>query len=413
MPVIIASGAALRKLMEQGAATLPIFNQYDLYRQLQSFIPEEVLDPLLQYADSLTLVMWDSGVQILIFLAGLQTISPSLYEAAKMDGATEWEVFWKITFPMLTPMIFVNTLYSIVNSFTKPDNGVMNHLLNVVFVSNNYAYGSAIGWLYFIFIFIFLGLVFLIFRRGLASSEGGKNIMDTPNIRVVQAVVNKIDVDKKALYMRNVKKIVGNTFYYVLLLSLSFVFIYPLLYMVSQSFMRAQDVADATVQWLPKVFTFENYIEAFKSINYWKGLLNSIWIAFGSAILQIISCSFIGYGFARYRFPGKALWMGLLIFTFLVPPQTIVVPLYIFFSDLNWINTLYPFIFPSIFGFGLKGALFVLIFIQFYRGLPTVFEEAAKIDGAGTIPYILDNYVPACEISDDCCLPVFSRLELE
>ncbi|MBS4200486.1 sugar ABC transporter permease [Bacillus sp. FJAT-49732] len=169
LPVIIASGAALRKLMEQGAASLPIFYQFDLYRQLNAFIPEEVLDPLLQYADALTLVMWDSGVQILIFLAGLQTISPSLYEAAKIDGATEWEVFWKITFPMLIPMIFVNTLYSIVNSFTKPDNGVMSHLLNVVFVSNNYSYGSAIGWLYFIFIFIVLGLVFLIFRRGLTN----------------------------------------------------------------------------------------------------------------------------------------------------------------------------------------------------------------------------------------------------
>ncbi|MCR2823855.1 carbohydrate ABC transporter permease [Lederbergia panacisoli] len=169
LPVIIASGAALRKLMEQGAATLPIFYQFDLYRQLNAFIPDGVLDPLLQYADALTLVMWDSGVQILIFLAGLQTISPSLYEAAKIDGATEWEVFWKITFPMLIPMIFVNTLYSIVNSFTKPDNGVMNHLLNVVFVSNNYAYGSAIGWLYFIFIFIVLGIVFLVFRRGLTN----------------------------------------------------------------------------------------------------------------------------------------------------------------------------------------------------------------------------------------------------
>jgi len=169
LPVIIASGAALRKLMEQGAASLPIFYQFELYRQLNAFIPEEVLDPLLKYADALTLVMWDSGVQILIFLAGLQTISPSLYEAAKIDGATEWEVFWKITFPMLIPMIFVNTLYSIVNSFTKPDNGVMNHLLNVVFVSNNYSYGSAIGWLYFIFIFIVLGIVFLLFRRGLTN----------------------------------------------------------------------------------------------------------------------------------------------------------------------------------------------------------------------------------------------------
>jgi len=183
--------------------------------------------------------------------------------------------------------------------------------------------------------------------------------------------------------MRRTKSIVGNTFYYVLLFSLSFVFVYPLLYMISQSFMRPADVADATVQWLPKVLTFQNYVEAFKSINYWNGLLNSMWISFGSAILQIISCSFIGYGFARYKFPLKGLWLALLVFTFLVPPQTIVVPLYIFFSDLGWINTLFPFIFPALFGFGLKGALFVLIFIQFYLNLPKVLEEAAKIDGAG------------------------------
>jgi len=207
--------------------------------------------------------------------------------------------------------------------------------------------------------------------------------MELPIIRSVQTLTKKVDDDKKALLMRRTKSIVGNIFYYVLLFSLSFVFVYPLLYMISQSFMRPADVADATVQWLPKVLTFQNYVEAFKSINYWNGLLNSMWISFGSAILQIISCSFIGYGFARYKFPLKGLWLALLVFTFLVPPQTIVVPLYIFFSDLGWINTLFPFIFPALFGFGLKGALFVLIFIQFYLNLPKVLEEAAKIDGAG------------------------------
>ncbi|MBD2867801.1 carbohydrate ABC transporter permease [Paenibacillus arenilitoris] len=168
LPVIIASGIALRKLLQQGAARLPIFNDWNLYQQLRAFIPGDLLEPLLEYADSLTLVMWDSGVQILIFLAALQTISPALYEAAKMDGATGWEIFWKITFPMLIPIVFVNTLFTIVNSFTNPDNGIMNHLLHTVFVSNNYAYGSTIGWLYFIFIFMVLGIVFLAFRRRMA-----------------------------------------------------------------------------------------------------------------------------------------------------------------------------------------------------------------------------------------------------
>lgn len=139
---------------------------------LNGFFPTAILIPLLEFADQLLLVMWDSGVQILIFLAGLQTISPSLYEAAKCDGATKWESFWKITFPMLMPMIFVNTLYSIVNSFTNPNNFMMNHIISNVFGANgDYAYGSAMGWIYFVLIFIIIGFTFLLFRRGLANVE--------------------------------------------------------------------------------------------------------------------------------------------------------------------------------------------------------------------------------------------------
>ncbi|MGG4035647.1 sugar ABC transporter permease [Paenibacillus cisolokensis] len=172
LPVIIASGSILKKLLEQGAAQLPIFMEYDLYSKLRLFIPGDVLVRLLEYSDSLTLVMWDSGVQTLIFLAGLQTISPQLYEAAKCDGATKWESFWKITFPMILPMIFVNTLFTMVSSFTKADNHIMNHIRTVVFGNNNYGYGSAIGWIYFIIIFFLLGIVFLLFRKSLASMEG-------------------------------------------------------------------------------------------------------------------------------------------------------------------------------------------------------------------------------------------------
>lgn len=171
-PVIIASGAILRELLEQGAANLPIFASNDLFGKLSMFIPEDLLEDVLLYAESLTMVMWDSGVQILIFIAGLQTISPSLYEAARCDGATKWESFWKITFPMIMPMLFVNTLFSIVNSFTKTDNLVMDYIIKTVFNSNNYAYGSALGWIYFIVISIVLAIVFLFFRRSLSATEG-------------------------------------------------------------------------------------------------------------------------------------------------------------------------------------------------------------------------------------------------
>ncbi|MCR8657117.1 carbohydrate ABC transporter permease [Paenibacillus endoradicis] len=196
-------------------------------------------------------------------------------------------------------------------------------------------------------------------------------------------ISDKLDPAARFYTIKRSKDILGTIFFYFILLSLSFVFLYPLLYMISKSLMQSWDVADATVRWIPHEFNIHNYKVAFKEMKYWQGFMNSSIISFGSAALQIISCSLIGYGFARYRFPLYGLWFVLLIFTFLVPPQTIVVPLYMFFSDLGWINTHLPFIVPSAFGHGLQGSLFILIFIQFYRQLPKVLEEAARIDGAG------------------------------
>lgn len=183
--------------------------------------------------------------------------------------------------------------------------------------------------------------------------------------------------------LKRTRVFTGQLFYYFVIISLSFVFLYPLLFMVSKSFMQTWDVSDATVRWVPTKLSFNNYSIAFQEMKYWSGFINSFIISFGSAALQIFSCSLIGYGFARYRFPGYGIILTLLLFTFLVPPQTIVVPLYMFFSNLGWIDTHWPFIVPSFFGHGLKGALFVLIFIQFYRRMPSVMEEAARIDGAG------------------------------
>lgn len=208
--------------------------------------------------------------------------------------------------------------------------------------------------------------------------------MRAPGISIVKRRSDlPIDTHLRMTMIKRSRNAASSVFYYLVLLSLSFVFLYPLLFMISRSLMQPQDVADATVQWVPTSLDFRNYATAMTEIHFWSGFANSAIISFGSALLQILSCSLIGYGFARFQFPGRGIWLSLVVFTFLVPPQTIVVPLFIFFSDLNWINTHLPFVFPSVFGHGLKGALFVLIFIQFYRRLPAVLEEAARIDGAG------------------------------
>ena len=100
-----------------------------------------------------------SGVQILIFLAGLQSISPSIYEACTIDGATSWETFWKITLPMISPMILVNALYTIIDSFTSASNTVMNYI-NGVYANNKLMLSTAMAWIYFLIIILIIAVFF-------------------------------------------------------------------------------------------------------------------------------------------------------------------------------------------------------------------------------------------------------------
>ena len=104
-----------------------------------------------------------SGVQILIFLAGLQSISPAIYESVQIDGATAWETFWKITFPMISPMILVNAVYTVIDSFTTNSNQVMTYIATVYYNSNGEVLSSAMAWIYFLIVILILAAVAGIF----------------------------------------------------------------------------------------------------------------------------------------------------------------------------------------------------------------------------------------------------------
>ena len=100
-----------------------------------------------------------SGVQMLIFLAGLQSISPAIYEACKIDGATGWETFWKITFPMISPMILVNAVYTIIDSFTTESNTVMSYISSIAGKENGEVISTAMAWIYFLIVVLILAAV--------------------------------------------------------------------------------------------------------------------------------------------------------------------------------------------------------------------------------------------------------------
>ena len=117
---------------------------------------------LVEYVVSLVNKIYDiinfSGVQMLIFLAGLQSISESIYEACRIDGATGWETFWKVTFPMISPMILVNAVYTIIDSFTRSSNITMRYISKSVY-ENNQSQGTAMYWIYFIVVILIIAAI--------------------------------------------------------------------------------------------------------------------------------------------------------------------------------------------------------------------------------------------------------------
>ena len=106
--------------------------------------------------DAIYDIVMASGIQIIIFLTGLQAISPSLYEAADVEGCTAWESFWKITFPMVSPLLLVNAIYTIIDFFTKNDNRVMERIYEVMYKDFKFGIASAMSWIYFAVALVFI-----------------------------------------------------------------------------------------------------------------------------------------------------------------------------------------------------------------------------------------------------------------
>jgi len=133
---------------------------------LMTIVDNDRISSILGYAImNTTHVINSSGVQILIFLMALRSINPSLFEASKVEGASKWEEFWKITFPLITPMIFVNFVYTIIATFANPVYGIMQLVRDQAFGSLRIGYASALSWIYALGVLIVLGIFALIFSK--------------------------------------------------------------------------------------------------------------------------------------------------------------------------------------------------------------------------------------------------------
>ena len=137
-----------------------------------SGVAGDIFDVVFQMIDAIYDIVMSSGIQIIVFLSGLQAISPSLYEAADVEGCSAWESFWKITFPMVSPLLLVNTIYTIIDFFMKNDNRVMERINTVMYgVQLNFGVASAMSWIYFGVALVFIGISTFIITRTVKSYE--------------------------------------------------------------------------------------------------------------------------------------------------------------------------------------------------------------------------------------------------
>lgn len=165
LPVVVGSAWVVERLFQAGGNQVVLFRGEGAQQFLQIYLGER-LPAFLSFLNRSIFVLWRSGVQILIFIAGLKSIDPALYEAAQVDGASPWSSFWKITIPMLSPVVLINVIYTIIDSFTDYFNIVLRYLRMVTFQTQlRLGYPSALGYIYFLLIFVLILVVFGIMSR--------------------------------------------------------------------------------------------------------------------------------------------------------------------------------------------------------------------------------------------------------
>jgi multiple sugar transport system permease protein len=174
---------------------------------------------------------------------------------------------------------------------------------------------------------------------------------------------------------------------YILLISIGFLYIYPLLYMLSNSFKSQADIVNPMVNWVPTALYWGNYERAFRVLNFFPTLGMSLIVTLIPALLQTMVTALIGYGFAKFEFKFKKMWLVLVLMTFVIPVQVYMIPRYVMFFEFDLLESPLSIILPALFGQGVNSAIFVLIFYQFFRMIPNSINEAAEIDGAG--PYYI------------------------
>ena len=182
LPVILSSGviigletdnalmASLEASIEQTTSGISVTAALENILRTAG-IGTRAYEEVFELIDNIYDVAVASGIQIIIFLSGLQTIPQSMYEAADIEGCTKWESLWKITFPMISSLFLVNWIYTIVDFCMRSDNEVIDKISEIMVQQINYGLGSAMAWVYFVIVMVIIGISSLIISKGVYYYE--------------------------------------------------------------------------------------------------------------------------------------------------------------------------------------------------------------------------------------------------
>jgi multiple sugar transport system permease protein len=184
---------------------------------------------------------------------------------------------------------------------------------------------------------------------------------------------------------------------HVVMIVAALVMIYPLIWLLGSSF-KPTELIFRDLSVLPTEWDFSNYSSGWEALSqpFGRYMLNSAVIVAGCLLGNLVTCSMAGYAFARLKFRGRNMWFAMMLISIMLPIHVIIVPRYIMFQQMDWINTFWPLIVPKLLA---TDAFFIFLMVQFFRGIPNELEEAARIDGCGHprifFSVMLPNAVPA------------------
>ncbi len=210
------------------------------------------------------------------------------------------------------------------------------------------------------------------------------------------------------LMKRRAKEICVSVIRALLMFGLCFMIIQPMLTRFSMSFMEERDLYDSTIILLPRHVTLENYKIVADLTSFPESMINTFWISIVISLCQVVAATLVAYGFARYDFPLKKFWFACVVVLIIIPPQTIQTSLYITFAQfdlfgiikaltgdtVNLRSSMLPYVLMSLTCMGLKNGLFIYMMRQYFKNVPASLEEAAYVDGCGTMHTFVKIMLP-------------------